>query len=451
MTILNFPNIRQFVLLILFVGLIGVAACDTQSANPAPAPSDESIPEAVVPTPVNTPEPSVNEPLEDEENVTRESFRGLTAWVLPEFDMDGETPAGNIINQQFATFDSNHPEIQLIVEHKSVVGQGGMFDYFSTASNVAPNILPDLLLIPHTALPEMAAQQIIFPLDDLLTTEDVQDLFPVADQLITVDGQRFGYPYALSGLTHAAYNTAVYSDTLPARLDQIGATTLKPAFPAAGKEGAELLLQLYIDEGGRLYDEEGNVSFETTPLLVALRRIQNLRESGAIVDSVGDITTHDEMWILYKSGSHSLILTDSRRFTTEYRESVDLGFSRFPGSIGGLSPMVDGWVWAISTADPVRQALATELLSWMANGPNMGDWTFASQMLPARQTAIDRWPQDEYAQFLSSELDRAMPVPELLDSNVGGILQGAMQALFSTSNPPVQSIAENAVSAINGN
>ena len=445
----SFSKSRLFGLLILILSMLGVVACELQPASPTTLIDEEPTLEAVLPTPVNTPEPSVNEPIEEDLS-TREPSRALSVWVLPEFETNSETPAGNVISQQLATFDANHPEIQLDIEHKSVVGQGGLFDYFSTASTVAPNILPDLILVPHTALPELVSQGVIFPLDDLITAEENRDLFPVANDLVVLDGQRYGYPYALSGLTHAAYNTAVYSDTLPSRLDQIEPTNLKPAFPAAGLEGAMLLLQIYIDEGGQLYDEEGNLAFETTPLLVALRRIQALRESGAIIDSVGEIATHDEMWILYKSGSNSLIVTDNRRFTTEYRESVDLGFSQFPGSIGGLAPMVEGWVWAVSTADPVRQALATELLSWMANGPNMGDWTFAAQLLPARQTAIDRWPQDEYTQFLNSELQRATLRPEMLDSNVGGILQGAMQALFSTTNPPVQSIAENAVAAING-
>ncbi|MFK7805873.1 MAG: ABC transporter substrate-binding protein [Anaerolineae bacterium] len=435
----------------LFVFLIFMAACDLQSGAPLPAGSGGNSQAPIVPTAVNTPTPGVNEPIINEENSTRETVRALTVWVLPEYETDEETPAGNVISQQFSTFESNHPEVQLVIEHKSIVGQGGLFDYFSTASAVAPDILPDLILVPHRSLPELVSAGVIYPLDDLIPADELQDIFPVGDELVTVDGQRYGYPYALSGLTHAAYNTAVYSGTLPSRLDQITATNLKPAFPAAGPNGAALLFQLYLDEGGQLYNDEGELAFETTPLLVALRRIQSLRDSGSIDDSVGDIATHEEMWSRYKSGGSSLILTNHRRFKTESRGAAEIGFSQFPGSTSGLTPMVDGWAWALTTADPVRQALATELLLWMVNGPNMGDWTFASQMLPARRAAIARWPQDEYTLFLSDELERTMPEPALLDSTVGTVLQGAMLALFSTENPPVQAIAENAINAINGN
>lgn len=430
---------------------ICLAACDL----PADQFIDTNIintPTVVVPTPVNTPEPGVNEPITDENLPTREAtLRAITIWVLPEIAIDSETPAGNIFEQQLITFDANHPEIELHIEQKSIVGQGSMIDYFSTARNVAPNVLPDLMLVPHHVLPEMVEQSIIFPVGELIPEDEFNDLYPAADQLVRLNNTYYGYPYSISGLTHAAYNTAVYTSTLPTRLDDVLSTTLKPSFPAAGKEGAELLLQLYINEGGRLYDEEGSLAFESTPMLVALRRIQALRSSGLIDDSVGDIATREQMWLAYQSGSSNLIQTTGQQFITEYRQTADLGFAQFPGSVGGLRPQVDGWVWAVSTADPVRQALAIELITWVANGPNMADWTFATQSLPARRSALQRWAQDEYTQFLDAELERANVRSELLDSNVGSILQGAMQALFSADNPPVQGIANNAVSAINGN
>ncbi|MEM8859698.1 MAG: hypothetical protein AAGD96_15330 [Chloroflexota bacterium] len=435
-----------------FTLLAGVllSACELQATQNS-APASDTAPTVIVPTPVDTPEPSFNEPVNEENAVREAALRAITIWVLPEIEISTDTPAGNIFTQQIDTFDANHPEVELNLEQKSIVGEGSLFDYFATAKNVAPNILPDLVLVPHNVLPELVEQEIVFPLDELISAEEFQDLYPAADQLVVVNDSSYGYPYAISGLTHAAYNTAVYSDTLPSRLDQIIGTTLRPAFPAAGKEGAELLLQLYVDEGGQIYNNEGELEFENTPMLVALRRIQALRASDLIDPSVGDIADREEMWLSYKSGASNLILTTDQLFLTEYRETADLGFDRFPGSIGGLEPYTEGWVWAVSTADPVRQALAIELLTWMSNGPNMADWTFASQSLPARQSALQLWPQDDYATFLDQELQRATVKPEILDSNVGSILQGAMQALFAADNPPVQNIADNAVAAINGN
>lgn len=435
----------------LVAGMLFLTACDLSADRFIDA-TIISTPTVVVPTPVNTPEPIINEPVFDEDTPTRETtLRAIKVWVLPEIAIDPETLAGNIFEQQLVTFDNNHPEIELHVEQKSIVGQGSMIDYFSTAKNVAPNILPDLILVPNDVLPDLVEQNIVYPLDGLIAEDEFNDLYPAANQLVRVSNIYYGYPYAISGLTHAAYNTAVYTETLPSRLDDVLGTTLKPAFPAAGKDGAELLLQLYLDEGGDLYDEEGNLAFENTPMLVALRRIQALRASDLIDDSVKDIATREQMWLTYQSGSSNLIQTTQQQFIAEYGQTADLGFGQFPGSIGGLTPQIDGWVWAVSTADPVRQALAIELITWIANSPNMADWTFATQSLPSRRTALERWAQDEYTQFLDTELERASVRSELLDSNVGNILQGAIQALFSSDNPPVQGIANNAVSAINGN
>ena len=131
MQFFSYLKSRLFGLLILSLSLFGVVACELQPANPTTLLDEEPTVEAVVPTPVNTPEPSLNEPIEEDLS-TRETTRALSVWVLPEFETNSETPAGNVISQQLATFDANHPEIQLNIEHKSVVGQGGLFDYFST-------------------------------------------------------------------------------------------------------------------------------------------------------------------------------------------------------------------------------------------------------------------------------------------------------------------------------
>ena len=437
-------------LAILSFSFLSLAAC---SLLETPNTVEDTLSATVaVPTPADTPEPSVNEPaVNDSEEAAKEPSRALTVWVLPELDLDPDTPAGSILNQQLTDFDINHPEIELKVEHKSIIGQGSMIDYFSSASNVAPKILPDLILVPHNLLPTFAADGYVYPIEALVTQNDIDDLYPVGHDLTIINSERMGYPYAIGGLTHAAYNSAVYSTTLPSRLDQVLNTPLKPAFPASGKDGAQLLLQLYLDEGGRIYNEEGNLAFESTPLLVGLRRIQALRANGSISDDVGELSNHEEMWLDFKSGNSSLILTNNGRFVAELQETADLSYGQFPGSIGGLDPMVEGWIWAVSTADPARQALAAELLTWMANGANMGDWTYTSQMLPVRQSALERWPEDDYSSFLDTELDRATVKPELLSSNVGNILQGAMQDLFATTDPPVVTIAENAVKAINEN
>jgi len=82
----------------------------------------------------------------------------------------------------------------------------------------------------------------------------------------------------------------------------------------------------------------------------------------------------------------------------------------------------------------------------------MGDTTLATQRLPARSTAFERWPQDDpYTEFLDEELNRAIMRPVILNSNVGSILQGSLQSLFATDSPQVQQISDTAVSNINGN
>lgn len=436
----------------LFLCCVALSACELIEGTTQ---QQAVLPTVIVPTPVDTPEPDQVEAVvaNAEEGSVRDSSRAITIWVLPEQSIDVESPEGALFAQQIADFESSHPDLDLSVEQKGIIGQGSMLDYFSSASVVAPNILPDLVLIPDDMLPRFVEAGIVTPLDELISEQDLADLYPVIDEITVFDNQRMGYPHSLSGLTHAAYNSAVYSSTLPSRLDQLFDLPLKPSFPATSQEGADLLFQLYLDEGGQIYNEEGAIAFESTPLLVGLRRIQALRNSETIARNSSEIANREEMWIDYKSGNSSLILTTSDRFLVEYQETSNLSFGQFPGSINGITPMVDGWVWAVTTADPVRQALAVELISWLANGSNMGSTTVLSERLPARSGAFEFWPNpdDEYIIFLDSELNRAIQRPELLDSNVGSVLQDAMLTLFSTTNPDVPPIAERATESINGN
>jgi ABC-type glycerol-3-phosphate transport system substrate-binding protein len=82
-----------------------------------------------------------------------------------------------------------------------------------------------------------------------------------------------------------------------------------------------------------------------------------------------------------------------------------------------LTPLVDGWVWAISTTQPNRRDIAAELIAFLVNETNLGEWSQESKELPARRQALTQWPGgDAYVNFIQLELERAQANP-LIESD----------------------------------
>jgi maltose-binding protein MalE len=197
--------------------------------------------------PTVNPSPGATEAVPDTEPTT------LNVWILNEFGPDSENPGNLILADQLSEFDSSHPEIVLNVDVKSSAGQGGTLNYLRTGRNVAPDILPDLIMLESDQLAVAAAEELIFPLDGLLQEETIEDLLPAARSLVRAGESTYGYPIALTNIQHAVFNTNVLSDTIPSTWDetlQLGDVSF--VFPAAGQDGAELALLLYLASGGQL-------------------------------------------------------------------------------------------------------------------------------------------------------------------------------------------------------
>ena len=110
---------------------------------------------------------------------------------------------------------------------------------------------------------------------------------------------------------------------------------------------------------------------------------------------------------------------------------------------------MDGWAWAISAGDPTRQAVAADLLRWLAAGPNMGDWSLAASRLPARSSAFEQWPAgDDYIDFLQAQLAQAAaPYPPLARGAMLDALGSALFDVLSLASTP-EAAAQQAVNAL---
>jgi ABC-type glycerol-3-phosphate transport system substrate-binding protein len=348
---------------------------------------------------------------------------------------------------QLAAFSQSHPDLQLEWAVKSTAGTGGTLSYLRTGHDVAPSILPDLVLLPSEQLGVATTEQLIYPLNNLLPADYVGDLYPAARTMAFAGDNLMGYPYALANLQHMAYNSEVISDTVPASWEGlITHPTATFIFPAAGTEGAELALQFYLAAGGALTDAANQPYLDVAALTVALNALSQGRASGLVLLQSSNVATMDEAWQLFQGGAASMVQVRAGQYLVQ--RGPGGGFGPLPGPGGPLAPMVRGWSWAISTADPARQALAAELLMWLAAERNLGDWSWQSKALPARRGAYGQWPVgDDYITFLQRQSEAAIPYPVAPGNPLLVTLGAAVFDVVSLAQSP-QVAAEEAAAAL---
>lgn len=359
----------------------------------------------------------------------------LTIWTPPGLSYNPDDLAGQVLAAQLTAFGDVHPDLDLVIQTKSLTGPGSLLNYLTHGRVAAPDILPDMIVLSSESLPAAAADGLIYPLTNYFTADGLTDLFPAAQTLAYVEGTLYGMPFALLNLRHLAYNRGVWSDSLPARWDDLVASQgAHLAFPVAGLEGAELALQLYLGSGAVLTDSNGQLSFNEGPLTKALTRLGVSRTAGLIPFNTINFTTLDEVWTAYRGGAVNMAMVDSGRFLQERTQRNSSGFSAMPGPEGPLTPLVQTWLWALSTSDPAQQLLAAELIAWLTSTQNMGEWSLAALTVPARRSALDLWPGDDsYIIFLHQQAEIAQPFPALIDRTVLGYLRDGVVGVTTQS------------------
>ncbi len=429
----------------LFVFVFMLAACgllDEETATPAEDARN------TLPTPANTPDLTVAATQQPAEPVAAPILT-FTVWTVPEISPDPAVPGGNILAGQIDAFNLSHPDISVQVEQKLVLGQGSILNYLRTGRNVAPTILPDVVLIPSWQLPGMVTDGQIYPLG-AMEENMITDLFPVARELATVDGELMGYPYMISQLDHLAYDGTIITTAIPDTWDELvnlpGGSFV---FPAAGPAGAELLLQFYLEQGGTLTAEDGSIRLETEPLATALSQFFGATASDFIVPESITLNNLPDTWRLYQGNAASIALTEAEVMLPPRAQGATSRFATIPGSSAPFSPLVNSWIWAVSTPDPARQSIAAEFISWLGSNANMGEWSFQSGHVPTRRTAFEEWPAgDAYYNFLRDQAAEAQPLPTAATTTVMNALTAALVSVLNGSETPAGA-AQTAADTVN--
>ncbi|MAU00881.1 MAG: hypothetical protein CL608_27365, partial [Anaerolineaceae bacterium] len=291
-------------------------------------------------------------------------------------------------------------------------------------------------------------EQLIYPLDGLIETALLEDLYPAALELVLKDNRVAGYPFILTGLPHLAYNSETITQTIPTRWESLTELPGSFVFPANGTPGGMLGLEFYLAAGGTLTNDAGQAALQVEPLATALQQLFTGKSSGFILDQSSNYSMLQESWPLFQAGTADFALTSSEQYLRQRDEAGKFLVTAVPGIQQPLTPLLNGWAWAVTTTDPTQRQLVSDLLNSLIAGDALGEWSYASNYLPARQAALAFWPEDDnYVDFAREQLSRAQAMPFSSSSNIMTVLNNAVFDVVTLAKTP-QIAAEEAAAAL---
>lgn len=369
----------------------------------------------------------------------------LTVWVSEALSPSSETPGGQQMLAQLATFDELHPEVRVEVAAKLTTGPGSTLAYLRSAQAVAPSVLPDLALLDREALLQAAREDLVVPMDELVDPAIVEGLYPVAVGLGTVGDRLAGVPYVLQ-VQHVAYRDTLV-DGPPSSFAAALNSPVPFVFPigTVGNVNQTALAQ-YIAAGGTLADEEGTPLLDAGALAEVLTFYANAREANVIDPALFQMTDPAESWQLFLGRQAGMAVVTSTAFLADGGQVRSTGVTWLPTPDGSPFALATGWLWVVTTQEPERQAAAMTLFNFLMNPVNQGAFTQAAGWLPSQPGALAVWgDNDRYASFGDQLLRSAVPIPEPgIRATVGAAIQEALEDVLLSDVPPEQAASQAA-------
>lgn len=352
---------------VLFVLIIVVLAGCRVSGQPAitpnptvPTRTSVAVAQAVSDVEGSGQTAAVNEPLV------------LRVWSNTLFSPE----ANPILIDQITQFSTEN-DIEIDIRVKDVDGLATTLNYLRTGRIIAPDLMPDLVLLNDSELNSASTDGLIASIN----TQQVStaDWYVAGRQLVinTNEQTMIGWPIAFSDLHHVVWNQASFTETFTT-WDEWLATDVVLGVPADNQAAASLTLAHYTAAPNEPFDE--------IAMITALGQVGRAAEQTMVGSPLTDERVNGELML-------------ANQFIPLANDETLIP-SPLPNP-----PTAGLWLWSITTDDPERQAAVINLLTWLTNGENSGALTQSLQMIPANRSAFDFWVARPYADFLGTYLE----------------------------------------------
>jgi multiple sugar transport system substrate-binding protein len=424
------------------VSLLSVLGCQTtlpnvsspeQTDTPSPTPTLQATPKPLstaIDTISSNPQPTV---------IT------LTFWTVEQF-----SPQIDLVTQQLANFEAANPNVRVEVFQKKTTGQASILNYLKSAKEVAPGVLPDIVILNTDQLAQAWRTDLIQPLDGKLDRTIIQDLLPAAQKLGVVDDQLAGIPFEID-VEHLVYNTSQITSTPILWTDVLSSGT-NYQFPAKGQNGLlnDASIIQYLSAGGELTNDEGMPAIDEAALRAMLNYYRTTLDKGIINQQILEFGQTEETWEQYLNGSVGMTHIDAHIYLDDRRSLNDSQAAAIPTQNGNLTTIGHGRAFALVTKDPSRQNYALKLIETFMEPEINAAWATRSAVIPTRRTAFDLVANDDpYWVFLDNYLQTTISPPSFADyDRLSRILQQAVFQVLNGEATPDEAV-ETAVNALN--
>lgn len=361
----------------------------------------------------------------------------LTVWLPPAFDTAGGNLSANMLLGRLAQFTEQHPQVRIETRIKAEEGTGGLLDSLLAAQAAAPLSQPDLILLPHIQLETAVQSRVLFPMAGLTTEHESDDWYPFAQQMITVEDQAYGLPFAADALV-VAYRPTAISD-IPANW-----SALLEARQPLGLAVADHWAQFSLAELSALQTqkEAAEFSFSQDELTQLFEFYGSAQERGIFPFWLTQYQTYEQSWQAFTEGRVPMVVAwTSKLFDTR---NVDISGAPLPTQNGDYFTLIRGWVWAISTPVPERADLVADLAEYLSTPEFIAQWSAAAGMLPPRTSSLAAWSPDAKQALASQIIATAVALPPQATLELWGQpLADAMVAILKqeqTSQEAIQAV-----------
>lgn len=432
------PTLSWRLLPIVAALLLAVACRGRQAPIAGGTPVAPATPNATIAPKINSTPISPGTPVPPPVKTT------LTIWGPDFMAPSQDVPGGDILAAQIKAFEGAHPGCQVRYVRKKPYGQGGLVHFLRSTHAVAPELLPDLVLLDMSEVGLLADADLLQPLEPLLSKETISDLLPFARQAGQAGEHLMAIQYE-TDVRFLAYNPAIIK-TPPATWSEVLASGSTYLLPIGGTEGAvrDSFLPQYLALGGKLEDRNGQPFLDKT-VVTAILEIYRTAHEAKLLPAVGaDLKDASDCWPVYLTTGAAMTNVSSWDYGREQANKPGaIGVGPLPTLSGAQTTMSTGWGWALLSKDASRRELATALLDSLMQPKEMAAWSQKTYHLPTRRSALSQAIDDPaYLRFLQRLLEMAVPQPrEPIYGLATEALRGAIEAVIRGELSPQEAAA----------
>jgi ABC-type glycerol-3-phosphate transport system substrate-binding protein len=363
-------------------------------ATPTPLPALPTTPEAAA-------------PQATDETVVNTDSNQLVVWLPAFTGFATESSAGTLLTNTFHQFEQRNPAIRLDIQVKADNGSASLFNFLRSAQEVAPTILPDLVLINTQHLWQIVDLGMVVPLSDTEVSAD-DDFFRVARDAVLYRTQPVGIPYVVD-VTHLVYNQESV-ETAPATWADLLGGDHPLTYPAAEIGTTNATLLHYVGAGGVLL-EDGTVT-DSEALAAFFTFVADARRQELIPATTLDMPGYSSVWRAFAEARADLAAVQVAQYYPNAAGVIPPGYALVPTRNGTNITVTETWAFAILTEDAQRRQLALALVDDLLAPEVQGPLSQVIARLPSREASFATWSQaGDYRDFVQLLLDNAVAPP----------------------------------------